>query len=65
MTFSGFDETEMVREFSDQIHRSTSKTSTPKGTMRKMAETTPSSPDDKKLDPSFDYWDHLVGPTSP
>ena len=67
MTFSGFDETEMVREFSDQIHRTTSKTSTPKGTVRKMAaaSTTPSSPGNKKLDPSFDYWDHLVGPTSP
>lgn len=66
MTFSGFDETEMVREFSDQIHCSTSKANTPKSTMRKMAATTtPSSPDGKKLYPSFDYWDHLVGPTSP
>jgi hypothetical protein len=56
MTFSGFDETEMVHEFSD----STSKT-TPKGTLRKMGSTTASSPGMKKLDLSFDYWDHLVG----
>lgn len=59
MTFSGFDETEMVREFSDHIHRSTPK-STPQGTSRKMAPPA-SSLGTRTLEPSFDYWDQLVG----
>ncbi len=53
MAFSGIDEHEMAKEFSDHIRRSA-----PTGTMRVMAPT--SSEAIMAYEPSFDYWDELV-----
>ena len=51
MTFSGIDENEIAREFSDHVHRPRQGhiTGSPVGTSM------------KKMEPSFDYWDALVG----
>jgi hypothetical protein len=53
MAFSGIDENEMVKEFSDHVHHTA-----PTGTMRVMGPT--SSAAFKAHEPSFDYWDALV-----
>jgi len=51
LTFSGIDENEIAREFSDHVHRPRQGhiTGSPVGTSM------------KKMEPSFDYWDALVG----
>ena len=51
MAFSGIDENEIAREFSDHVHRPRQGhiTGSPVGTCM------------KKMEPSFDYWDALVG----
>ena len=52
LTFSGIDENEIAREFSDHVHRP------------RQGHLTGSSPvgtSMKKMEPSFDYWDALVG----
>ena len=53
MAFSGIDEHEMAKEFSDHIRRGA-----PKGPMRVMATT--SSAAERAYEPPFDYWDALV-----
>ena len=53
MTFSGIDENEMAKEFSDHVRHGA-----PTGPMRVMATT--SSAAQRAYEPSFDYWDELV-----
>jgi hypothetical protein len=53
MTFSGIDENEMAKEFSDHVRRGA-----PTGPMRVTATT--SSAAQRAYEPSFDYWDELV-----
>jgi hypothetical protein len=53
MAFSGIDENEMAKEFSDHVHYTA-----PTGTMRVMGPT--SSVAFRAHEPSFDYWDALV-----
>ena len=53
MTFSGIDENEMAKEFSDHVHHTA-----PTGTMRMMGLTSPLA--FRAHEPSFDYWDALV-----
>lgn len=62
MTFSGIDENEIAREFSDHIHRGTPPTRTA-ATMAVAAMPTAGSVTMtaiKPEEPSFDYWDVLV-----
>ena len=57
MTFSGIDENEIAREFSQHVHRETPVM----GTHTTTAAAAPMGRAPSARDPSFDYWDALVG----
>ena len=61
MTFSGIDENEIAREFSDQvIHRGTTAIAGPAAAESAMTAGVGTKPSFKMGEPSFDYWDALV-----